>query len=82
MNRQNNSSDTNEYIEIEKSQYEYLLGIKTRVDVVVEQILNEGYVSIEYLLRTLGTQEAVAVADELRKMTAEEEILRLQKRGG
>lgn len=52
--------------------YEQLLDLETRVNVVVERIAHERYLSIEDLLWILGTKLSVELAQELRAKMDEE----------
>ena len=44
-----------------------LLGLKTRVDVLIERIAHDDFFRTEDVLRILGTDEAVELADKLRE---------------
>ena len=44
-----------------------LLGLKTRVDVLIERIAHDDFFRTEDVLRILGTDEAVKLADKLRE---------------
>lgn len=48
-----------------------LLDLKTRVDVLIERIAHDDFFRTEDVLRILGTDEAVALADKLREKEAE-----------
>lgn len=48
-----------------------LLDLKTRVDVLIERIAHDDYFRTEDVLRILGTDEAVELADKLREKEAE-----------
>ena len=48
-----------------------LLGLKTRVDVLIERIAHDDFFRTEDVLRVLGTDEAVELADKLREKEAE-----------
>ena len=48
-----------------------LLGLKTRVDVLIERIAHDDFFRTEDVLRILGTDEAVELADKLREKEAE-----------
>ena len=48
-----------------------LLGLKTRVDVLIERIAHDDFFRTEDVLRILGTDEAVKLADKLREKEAE-----------
>lgn len=51
-----------------------LLDLKTRVDVLIERIAHDDFFRTEDMLRILGTDEAVELADKLREK--EEELAR------
>ena len=51
-----------------------LLDLKTRVDVLIERIAHDDFFRTEDVLRILGTDEAVKLADKLREK--EEERMR------
>lgn len=57
--------DNSVTISIER--YDELLDIETRVNVVVEMIESDGYLSTIMLLRTLGTEYAIDVANDIEK---------------
>ena len=44
-----------------------LLDLKTRVDVLIERIAHDDFFRTEGVLRILGTDEAVELADKLRE---------------
>ena len=44
-----------------------LLDLKTRVDVLIERIAHDDFFRTEDVLRILGTDEAVELADKLRE---------------
>ena len=48
-----------------------LLGLKTRVDVLIERIAHDDFFRTEDVLRILGTDEAVELADKMREKEAE-----------
>lgn len=48
-----------------------LLDLKTRVDVLIERIAHDVFFRTEDVLRILGTDEAVNLADKLREKEAE-----------
>lgn len=54
--------------------YEELLDIETRVDVAVERINNNKYIHAEDVLRILGTEFALEIADEIKKENEKERI--------
>ena len=51
-----------------------LLDLKTRVDVLIERVAHDDFFRTEDVLRILGTDEAVKLADKLREK--EEERMR------
>ena len=48
-----------------------LLDLKTRVDVLIERIAHNDFFRTEDVLRILGTDEAVKLADKLREKEEE-----------
>lgn len=48
-----------------------LLDLKTRVDVLIERVAHDDFFRTEDVLRVLGTDEAVELADKLREKEAE-----------
>lgn len=58
-------------VTISASRYEELIDVETRVNVAVERIYHEHYMSIEDILWILGTSAAIAQAKELRKVYEE-----------
>ena len=48
-----------------------LLDLKTRVDVLIERIAHDAFFRTEDVLRILGTDEAVKLADKLREKEEE-----------
>ena len=48
-----------------------LLDLKTRVDVLIERIAHDDFFRTEDVLRILGTDEAVELADKMREKEAE-----------
>ena len=48
-----------------------LLDLKTRVDVLIERIAHDDFSRTEDVLRILGTDEAVELADKLREKEEE-----------
>ena len=48
-----------------------LLDLKTRVDVLIERIAHDDFFRTEDVLRMLGTDEAVKLADKLREKEEE-----------
>ena len=61
----------NNTVLISMDELAWLLDLKTRVDVLIERIAHEDYFRTEDVLRILGTDEAVALADKLREKEAE-----------
>ena len=59
-------------VTISYEEFQELLDTKTRVDVVVEQIIRKGYIEIEQVLRILGTKDAIQHADELKEISKRE----------
>lgn len=57
--------DKNEVV-IAKARYEELLDIETRVNVVVERLYHDTYLSAEDILWILGTDLAVTKAQKIR----------------
>lgn len=51
-----------------------LLDLKTRVDVLIERIAHDDFFRTEDVLRILGTDEAVKLADKLREKEEEERM--------
>lgn len=58
-----------ESVTIPRERYDELLDIETRVNVVVEMIDRDGCVSTISLLRTLGSEYAIDVANGIEKKT-------------
>ena len=48
-----------------------LLDLKTRVDVLIERVAHDDFFRTEDVLRILGTDEAVKLADKLREKEEE-----------
>ena len=48
-----------------------LLDLKTRVDVLIERVAHDDFFRTEDVLRILGTDEAVELADKLREKEEE-----------
>lgn len=57
----------NDNVTIPRDRYDELLDIETRVNVVVEMIESDGYMSTIRLLRTLGSEHAIDVANDIEK---------------
>ena len=60
----------NDNVVIPRDRYDELLDIKTRVDVVVDMIARNDYVSMSNVLRILGSEYALDVAREIEKKTS------------
>lgn len=54
-------------VTISVERFEELLGLETRVNVVVEKIVRCNYINTEDLLFILGTELAITKAEELRE---------------
>lgn len=61
----------NKDVTIPLQRYNELLDIETRVDVVVERITHDIFLSSEDVLWVLGTELAIAKAIEMRKVRKE-----------
>ena len=57
----------NNSILISTEDFVELMGLKTRVDVLIERIAHDDFFRTEDVLRILGTDEAVKLADKLRE---------------
>ena len=57
----------NNTVLISMDEFARLLGLKTRVDVLIERIAHDDFFRTEDVLRILGTDEAVELADKLRE---------------
>ena len=64
----------NNTVLISMDELAWLLDLKTRVDVLIERIAHDDFFRTEDVLRILGTDEAVELADKLREK--EEERMR------
>lgn len=53
-------------VTITLEQYETLIDLKSRVDVLVDLICRNGYIRMEDALRILNTAKAIDKADELK----------------
>ena len=62
---------TNNSILIATDDFVELMGLKTRVDVLIERIAHDDFFRTEDVLRILGTDEAVKLADKLREKEEE-----------
>ena len=61
----------NNTVLISMDELAWLLDLKTRVDVLIERIAHDDFFRTEDVLRILGTDEAVELADKLREKEAE-----------
>ena len=61
----------NNTVLISMDEFAWLLGLKTRVDVLIERIAHDDFFRTEDVLRILGTDEAVKLADKLREKEEE-----------
>ena len=61
----------NNTVLISMDELAWLLGLKTRVDVLIERIAHDDFFRTEDVLRILGTDEAVKLADKLREKEEE-----------
>ena len=57
----------NNTVLISMDELAFLLDLKTRVDVLIERIAHDDFFRTEDVLRILGTDEAVELADKLRE---------------
>ena len=57
----------NNTVLISMDELAWLLGLKTRVDVLIERIAHDEFFRTEDMLRIIGTDEAVELADKLRE---------------
>lgn len=57
----------NNTVLISMDELAWLLDLKTRVDVLIERIAHDDFFRTEDVLRILGTDEAVELADKLRE---------------
>lgn len=55
--------------------------LKTRVDIAVELMATNSFFNKESMLRVLGTEKAVKLADDLRKADEEQKAKDLEKYG-
>ena len=63
-------------------EHEDYIQLKTRVDIAVELMATDIYFNKESLLRVLGTEKAVKLADDLRKADEERKVRDLEKYSG
>ena len=61
----------NNTVLISMDELAWLLDLKTRVDVLIERIAHDDFFRTEDVLRVLGTDEAVELADKLREKEEE-----------
>ena len=61
----------NNTVLISMAELSWLLDLKTPVDVLIERIAHDDFFRTEDMLRIIGTDEAVALADKLREKEAE-----------
>ena len=61
----------NNTVLISMDELAWLLGLKTRVDVLIERIAHDEFFRTEDMLRIIGTDEAVELADKLREKEEE-----------
>ena len=61
----------NNSILISTEDFVELMGLKTRVDVLIERIAHDDFFRTEDVLRILGTDEAVELADKLQEKEAD-----------
>ena len=61
----------NNTVLISMAELALLLDLKTRVDVLIERIAHDDFFRTEDVLRILGTDEAVKLADKLREKEEE-----------
>ena len=61
----------NNTVLISMDELAFLLDLKTRVDVLIERIAHDDFFRTEDVLRILGTDEAVELADKLREKEEE-----------
>ena len=61
----------NNTVLISMAELAWLLDLKTRVDVLIERIAHNDFFRTEDVLRILGTDEAVKLADKLREKEEE-----------
>lgn len=61
----------NNAVLISMAELAWLLDLKTRVDVLIERIAHDDFFRTEDVLRVLGTDEAVGLAEKLREKEEE-----------
>ena len=57
----------NNTVLISMDELAFLLDLKTRVDVLIERVAHDDFFRTEDVLRIIGTDEAVELADKLRE---------------
>lgn len=62
-----------------QNEHEDYIQLKTRVDVAVDLMATDEYFHKESLLRVLGTEKAVKLADELHKADEERRAMDLDR---
>lgn len=62
-----------------QSEHEDYIQLKTRVDIAVELMRTNDFFDKESLLRVLGTEKAVKLADDLRKADEEQKARDLER---
>lgn len=65
-----------------QSEHEDYIQLKTRVDIAVELMGGDNYFNKESLLRVLGTEKAMKLAEELRMEDEERKDKELSKYSG
>ena len=61
----------NNTVLISMAELSWLLDLKTRVDVLIERIAHDDFFRTDDVLRIIGTDEAVELADKLREKEEE-----------
>ena len=61
----------NNAVLISTDEFAWLLDLKTRVDVLIERIAHDDFSRTEDVLRIIGTDKAVELADKLREKEEE-----------
>ena len=56
-----------EYLCIKKQEYIQLIDIETRVNVLVDLLVSKKSISTEDMLRILGTELAISLADDIKR---------------
>lgn len=60
-----------EYICIKKDEYIRLIDTETRVDVLIDLVAAKGPIITEDMLRILGTEQAISLADDIKRKDEE-----------